>query len=150
MIKTRNQGEILAEMGINGSQSATPGSAGYSDTFVVPFNCRLKAVFARLGVAGVTGTQTTDLLLNGVTQVSSGTLLSFATTATSPTYSANLSPNPPVYTKGQILRLVNTGIHSGTAAIDLSVILVLERSRSQSWDDPVQFDTLGADSDAIC
>jgi hypothetical protein len=109
----------------------------------------LKAVFARVGVAGVTGTQTTDLLKNGASLVSSGTLLSFATTSTSPTYSANLSPNPTVFAKGDILQLKNTAVHT-TPAVDQVVLLVLERARAGSWNDPVQFDTLGADSDAIC
>lgn len=150
MIKTRNQGEFVIEVTINGSQSASAGNAGTTESQIVPFAARLKAVFARLGVAGVTGTQTTDLLKNGTTMVSSGTLLSYASGAVIPTYSANLSPNPPTFNKGDVVQLKNTAVHSGTPAVDQVVILVFERQRSMSWADAVQFDTVGADSDAIC
>jgi hypothetical protein len=149
LIKMRNTGEFTIELTINGTQTITAGGAGTTETQIVPFAARLKAVFARLGVAGTGSTQTTDLLKNGVTMVSSGTLLSYATTSTTPTYSANLSPNPPTFNKGDVVTLKNTAVNT-TPGVDQACILVFERARSGSWDDPVQFDTLGADSDAIC
>jgi hypothetical protein len=149
MIKTRNQGELIAQITINGTQSAAAGNSGTTESFVVPFACRLKAIIARLGVAGVTGSQTTDLLKNGATMLASGTLLSYATGSQVPTYASNFLTNPPTFAKGDVLQLKNTAVQT-TAAIDQTVLLVLERARAGSWNDVVQTDTLGADSDAIC
>lgn len=149
MIKLRNQGEFLLQLSINGNQSASAGNASTTESAIVPFPGRLKAIFARVAVAGTTGTQTTDLLKNGATLLSSGTLLSYASGAQVPTYNtANLLVNPPLFNKGDILQLKNTAVNT-TPAVDQVVYLVIEKQRAGSWNDPVQTDTLGADFDAI-
>jgi len=149
MIKIRNEGEILISLQINGTQTIAAGGVATTDSAVIPFASRLKAILAREGVAGTGTTATADILKNGVTMVSSGTLLSYAGGTNVPTYSANLSPNPPTFAKGDVVQLKNIAVNGTTAAVDQTVILVLERARAGSWNDPVQFDTLGADSDAI-
>lgn len=150
MIKLKNQGEVLLELATTGTQSTASGNAAKTSSVIVPFAGRLKAVFARLGVAGVTGTQTTDILLNGASLVSTGTLLSYASTSVVPTYAtANLNNNPPIFAKGDVLQMTTTAVASGTTAIDQCIYLVIERQRSGSWNDAVQTDTIGVDSDQI-
>lgn len=154
MIKTKNLGEYVVEMQINGTQSATPGNSGTTCSFVVPFNARLKAVFGRLTTAGITNPQTTDLLWSTggnapITLLSSGTMLSYASTKQVPTYGvANLLTNPPLFSQGDILQLSNTAV-SGTPAVDQCVLITLERQRAGEWNDAVQTDTVGSDSDQI-
>lgn len=150
MIKTKNLGEYLLELATTGAQTTTAHASTTTCSVIVPFAGRLKAVFGRLGVAGVTGTQTTDILLNGTTMLGSGTVLSYATTSVSPTYNVAFVTNPPVFAKGDVLTLKNTAIHSGTAADDQCVFVTVERQRAGSWNgSTVQTDTVGADSDQI-
>lgn len=126
-IKFKNLAEMAFELKIPGTQAAT-GSNSKSPVVIVPFDGILKAVNAQLGTAGVTGTQTTDLTKNGTTLVSSGTLLTFATAVTTPTY-GTLVTNPTPVSLGDVLRLNTTGVHSGTAAQDITVVVVIERTR---------------------
>jgi hypothetical protein len=144
LIKYRNQGEYAVELGFSGSHLVTSGGGA----FVLPFGARLKAIYARLGTAGVTGALTVDVFKNGATLLGSGTALSFASTATVPTYNTAFTTNPPTFIKGDVVTL-SLGAVQSTPAKDLVVELVFERQRSQSWDDIVQTETWGADNDAI-
>lgn len=149
MIKTKNLGEYILELATTGAQSATAHAASTTCSVIVPFAGRLKAVFARLGVAGTTGTQTTDILLNGTTMLASGTVLSYASTVASPTYNVAFLTSPPIFAKGDVLTLKNTAVHT-TAADDQIVFLTIERQRAGSYNSTtVQTDTVGADSDQI-
>lgn len=150
MIKTKNLGEYILELSTTGAQSASAHAASTTCSVIVPFAGRLKAVFGRLGVAGVTSTQTSDILLNGTTMLASGTVLSYATTSVVPTYNVAFLTSPPVFAKGDVLTLKNTAIHSGTAADDQCVFVTIERQRSGSFAEAtVQTDTIGSDSDQI-
>lgn len=149
MIKVKNLGEYVIELRINGNQSAIAGNASKTASAIVPFNAVLKAIFARVGTAGVTGAQTTDLLKNAASLVSAGTLLSYASGSASPTYNtANLNANPPLFNKGDVLQLSNTAVQT-TPAVDQVVILILERQRAAGQPPAVQTDTVGLDSDPI-
>ena len=148
MIKMKNCGDFLLELTVSGAQ-ATGTTASARTSAIVPFAGRLSAIFGRLGTAGTTGTQTTDVLVNGATLVSSGTLLSYASGATTPTYNTqNLNSNPPFVNKGDVITLQNTAIHT-TPANDQAVYINIERQRASSFNDPVQTDTVGSDSDTI-
>lgn len=148
MIKMKNCGDFVAELTISGAQ-ATGTTASARTSCIAPFAGRLSTIFGRLGTAGVTGTQTTDVLVNNVTLVSSGTLLSYATTAVIPTYNTgNLVTNPPFVNKGDVITLQNTAIHT-TPANDQAVYITIERQRSGSMAEAMQSDTVGADSDII-
>lgn len=144
MIKLKGVGEILVDLSVPGTQAVNANAK----TFVVPFAARLKAVYAKLGTAGTTGSETADLKQNGASLLASGSLLTFASGAQAATYASNYNSNPPTFAKGDILELAISAIHT-TPAKDLALLIVLERQRSGSWNDPVQTDTIGADSDAI-
>lgn len=145
MIRIRGVAEILVDLSVAGAQAVNANAR----TFIVPFPARLKAIYAKLGTAGVTGTQTTDLLKNGATLVSSGTLLSFATGVQAATYNvANLTANPPLFNKGDIIEVSTTAIQT-TPAKDLALLIVLEKQRSASFNDTVQTDTIGVEVDTV-
>lgn len=147
MIKLRNQGDYVLTLRSPGTQTTNSG-ADVDCSAPVPFPCIIKAVYAILGTAGVTGTQTTDLLVNGSSLVSSGTMFSFATTSKACTYNTPTT-NPPVLAKGDQLAINTTAVHSGTAAKDLSVAVTLERFVGTGFPSGIQTDTYGYDSDAI-
>lgn len=155
MIKIRNQGEFTIALTINGNQTTAAGGAGTTESAIIPFAARLKAAVARLGVAGVTGTQTVDVLKGAgsgalASIMASGAFLTFASGSRTPTYgNATLSANPTLFNAYDTIEIKNTAVHSGTAAIDLIVLLTFERQRSGSWNDTLQTETVGADSDAI-
>lgn len=154
MIKIRNNGEFTIALTINGTQSAAAGNAGTSESAIVPFAARLKAAIARLGTAGTTGTQTVDVLRgvgSGVLAsiMASGAFVTFASTSRVPTYgNATLSVDPTVFNAYDTVQIKNTAVHT-TPAVDLIVLLTFERQRSGSWNDKLQTETIGADSDAI-
>lgn len=157
MIKTRNLGEIIIRLRVPGVQAVTAAADTYGQSggiAILPFAARLKAVFARVGAAGTTGTQTTDVLKNqtapatGTSLLASGALITFASGSQAPTYASNFVTNPPLFNKGDFVSLNTTVVHT-TPAKDLEVVLVFERQRAGSWNDAVQTDTIGADSDAI-
>lgn len=126
----------------------TPSAVGTQTTgkkasFVVPFTngCVLKSVIARVGTAGVTGTQNVDLQKNGTSVFASGAAaIQFATTAVVPTYGAVAAANPPVFAKGDILTVNVTTIHSGTAAVDLALFLIFQRQRGTNLTAALQTD----------
>jgi hypothetical protein len=86
----------------------------------------LKRITGKLGTAGVTGAQAVDVHAGegaGVTILGS-TKISFATTVQDPTYPTlgQLS-----YDEGTLFQIDNDTVHSGTAAIDLTVALLFSR-----------------------
>ena len=147
-IKVRNMGEDIIELSVPGVQATSANSAAISTPIAFPGI--IKAIYAKLGTAGVTGTQLTDILLNGATLVSSGVLLNFSSGATAATYNtANLNTNPPTVSKGDILSVVTSQVNSGTAAKDLSLAIVIQRLKGTGPTAAVQTDSYGADNDAI-
>lgn len=147
MIKTRNQGEYLMELNINGALSAAAGNPGNSATGIVPFAARLKAIVARLRVGA--GTSTTMNVQKNGAAIHSSSLIAFTTGVTPSAYNtANLTANPTLFNAYDTVSVIVASVVGGSAA-DLNLILVFERQRGGSWNDPVQTDTIGADSDAI-
>jgi hypothetical protein len=159
MIKQRNLGDFLVELTVPGNQStltSTVNAAGTIASSIVPFNGRVSAVLARLATAGTTGTQNVDLLKNGTSVTGGAGLFNFASGSggnTAPTYTtANITTtagNPIKCNKGDVLTIQNLTIHTGTAAQGLTVYFNIERQRIGTFDDAVQTDTIGADSDVI-
>jgi|SRR5579872_5342162 len=153
MIKMKNCGDFVAELTVSGAQTTTAGAPTTQTSCIVPFNGRLSAIFARLKVAGTTGNQNVDLFQNGTSLTGGSGLFSFPTTVggnAAPTYSTgNLTSNPVLVSKGDVLSCVNLSVHSGTAANDLSVYVTIERQRTGTFDEAMQTDTVGADSDII-
>jgi hypothetical protein len=89
----------------------------------------LKRITARLGTAGVTGTEDVDIHSGegaGVTLIGS-TKISFATTALTPTYPT--LTNQAGVAENTKIQLDVDAVHSGTAAIDLTVELLWSRIR---------------------
>lgn len=149
MIKMKNCGDFVMEITVNGAQSATAGNPSAQSSAIVPFNGRISAIFARLRTAGTTNTQTVDLLKNGASLTGSTSVFTFATGVVTPTYTlSNLTSNPVKVAKGDVISTLNTAVHT-TPAHDLSVYITIERQRSGSFNDAIQSDTVGSDSDAI-
>ena len=72
-----------------------------------------------------------------------------ATKYTAPTYStANLTSNPVLVNKGDVISCVNLTIHT-TPANDLSLYVNVERQRSGVYNEAMQTDTIASDSDTI-
>lgn len=141
-IKIRNIGEFMVQLNVPGTQAAS--ASAVVATAIVPVNGIIKAVWGVLGTAGVTGTQTTDVKKNGTTLVASGTLLSFATGVTAATY-GTLSTNPTTVAAGDIISVLTTAVHSGTAAKDLNLLLVIERLRGSGAPGAMITDGIGND-----
>lgn len=153
MIKMKNCGDFVMELTVSGAQTTTAGQPTTQTSAIVPFNGRISAIFARLKVQGTTGTQNVDLIKNGTSLTSNSGILNFPSTvggATAPTYTAtNLTSNPVSVSKGDVLSCVNKTVHSGTAGNDLSIYVTIERARTGTFNDVLQTDTVGADSDTI-
>lgn len=145
MIRVKNMGELAVPLSASGTQAVLNGSA----VAVAPFNGFIQAIFARLGTAGVTGSQNTDIQKNGVTIFASGAAaVQFATGVTTPTYGALAAANPVPVTKGDVIKLNTTSIHT-TPAIGLVVMIVFRRGRSVGGNATVETDTLSVASDLI-
>ena len=114
----------------------------------MPYAGRIKAIYAVLGTAGTTNTQTTDILKNGTTIASSGTVLSFATTSTTPTYATLVSSNLPIVAKGDVLQAVNTAIHT-TPAIDCAIAVVIQRFKVADPVGATETGTYGVGLDSV-
>ncbi|MCI0348998.1 MAG: hypothetical protein L0Z53_06190 [Acidobacteriales bacterium] len=111
--------------------------------FLVPFACRLKAIFGKLGTAGTTGNQVNDINKNGTSIFSGATKLNFATGATAATYGA-LSADPTDFAKGDVISVDVDSIHT-IAAVNLGLVLVLQRSLGPSAVATTLTDTVGPD-----
>lgn len=127
--------EYVLELSVPGTQT----QADHLEVNIVPYDGTIRGIFARLDTAGVTGTQTTDVLLNGTTIFSGATLINFATGVKVPTYGA-FTVNPTVVKKGDTLRLNNTVVHSGTPAKSLATMINIRRGRASS---------IGTDTDSV-
>lgn len=148
-IRLRNEEEFVVNLTLSGTQTTTTTSqAGRVCSLPMPYAGRVKAIYARLGTAGTTNTQTTDILKNGTTIAASGTVLSFATTATVPTYATLVSSNLPTVAKGDILQAVNTALHT-TPAIDCAIVVVIQKATASDPVGVTQTGTYGADLDAV-
>ncbi len=121
MIKVRDKDDFEVNISVIGTQTT-----GKKFVLVMPFAGWLKAVYSKLGTAGVTGSQTVDINKGGVSIL--GTLITFATTDVDPTAGV-FTADPTSFAKGDFLDLSVDAIHSGTAAIDLSVVLVFSRNK---------------------
>lgn len=145
MMRIKNNGELAIPLSASGTQAVLNGSG----VAIAPFNGFIQAIFARLGVAGTTGAQNTDIKKNGVTIfASAAAAIAFASGATSATYGALATANPPSVVKGDVLRLDTTAIHT-TPAIGLVVMIVFRRGRAKGGAAVVELDTLSAESDLI-
>jgi len=116
------------------------------DVRTVPFPGVIRGILARLDVAGVTGTQITDILLNGVSIFSGATKLNFGDGSRVPTYGA-YSVNPTKVVKGDTIRLNTTQVNSGTPGKSLSVDITIRRSRASQLG--TDNDSVSATSDAV-
>lgn len=142
-IKLHNQGEYLIKLTVPGTQATSANAVALSEP--IPFDGQIKAVWAKLGTAGTTSTQQTDLLKNGATMLSSGVMFSFPTTVAAATYGdANLSANPTQVSKGDILSLLTSAINT-TPGKDLSVGVVIQRRKGTGCVNAMLTDTYGND-----
>lgn len=124
MIKLRNRSEFLIDLSVPGTQTATTNKR----TFVVPFACQIKSIYALLGAAGTTGSQIVEIKKNGTTIFSNATKLTFATTVAAATYGP-LTADPTSLAKGDVLTVDVTQIHT-TPAVNLNLLIVLQRFRA--------------------
>ncbi|KKN13856.1 hypothetical protein LCGC14_1002070 [marine sediment metagenome] len=122
MIKLQDRDDFKVFISVPGTQTT-----GKKYVFVMPFAGWLKAVYSKLGTAGVTGTQTVDINKGGSSVL--GTLITFATTNVDPNLAAVFTADPTSFAKGDFVSVDVDAIHSGTAAIDLSVALVFSRNK---------------------
>ncbi len=90
-----------------------------------------KNIYALLGTAGITGSEIADVHKNGVTIFAAAPKLTFPTTVADATYSLLTAAARKVL-KGDRLTLDIDSVHSGTAAIDLWVYIVIRRKTDNS------------------
>lgn len=142
MIKFKNVGEERVDFSVPSTQTATNDKK----TFLVQYPCQLKALYAKLGTAGVTGNQINDIHKNGTTIFTGATKLTFATTAVAATYDT-FAVDPVQFVKGDVITLDVDSIHSGTAAENLNVILILQRLRGTGPVGATITDGIGLDAE---
>jgi len=119
---------------------SVPGTQTVADNLqanMVPFPGTIRGILARLGTAGtVSGTQITDIKLNGTSIFANSPKITFAATSKSPTVDANgysaLTASPLSVAKGDILTIQNTAVH-GTPGLNLVVHVTIRRSRASSF-----------------
>ncbi len=80
----------------------------------------------KLGTAGITGTQGMDINIGG-SSIFVASRIQFLT-GVDPVYNA-ITNDPTPLAKGDFVDVSVDTIHSGTAAIDLSVVLVFTRTK---------------------
>lgn len=129
MIRLRNQEDFVVNLSLSGTQTTvTTANGGRKISPPLPHSGVIKAIYAKLGTAGTTNTQTTDIQKNGSSIAATGTALSFPTGVTAATYNA-LTTNPTPVAVGDILAAVNTAVHS-TPAVDCAIAVVIQRERA--------------------
>jgi len=138
-IKVRNLDEIVVKLQGQGGALAADANL---DGFVVPFACKLKAIFARVLAAGTTGTMIVDVNKNGTTIFSGAAKLTWASASVSPTYAA-YTTDPADFVEGDRIGLDIDSVHT-TPAEGLIVELVLSRSKRSSAG--TQNDSFGTDN----
>lgn len=124
MIRHKNIEEFLVDLSIPGTQAAATLQIGRR-TFLVPFACQIKSIYAKLGTAGVTGNQDYDILKNGTTILSSTGGVRFATTAVDPN-AITLTADPTSFVKGDVIT-VTAGAPQTTPAVNFNLLLTLRR-----------------------
>ncbi len=127
MIKMKNVGEILVT---DLSQPGAQANAAVA-SWIAPFAGYIKTLIARLGAAGVTGSQTVDIQINGVSIGNAAPVITFATGVQTPTYT-----NPPLaskvaFNKGDIISSVITAVHT-TPAKALAISMTVCRAKQPS------------------
>lgn len=141
MIKLKNQGEVVENLQLIGAQAVGTEKAIY----VVPFAVQLKAIFAKLGTAGVTGSQIVEIKKNGVTIFSDAVKLTFATAVQAATYGP-LTVNPTKFAKGDVITVDITQIHT-TPAKGCSILLTFQRLKGSGPVGAMQTDTVGTEAE---
>ena len=104
-----------------------PATGGKKFFFTIPFDCWLKAMFAKLGAAGSTSGNLDVDINDGASSIFSGNPIRFAVDTVNPVYGA-LTTDPHPFTKGDQVDVTIDAIH-GSQSIDLSVVLVFTRTR---------------------
>lgn len=126
MIHTKNTADLIMYLDAPGTQTAAINKSFRT----LPFPCELIGIVTRLGTAGVTGTQVNDIKKNGTTIFSKAAKITFATAVLTPTAFASdetAITAPVQFAEGDNVSLDVASIHSGTAAINLSTILLFRR-----------------------
>jgi hypothetical protein len=126
MIKLKNKDEFLISLNIAGTASAATDLA----TFVVPFACKLKAIYARYGTAGTTSTAIYDVNKNNTTIFGNATKVSFASTSAAPTY-GTFTVDPTSLAKDDVITVDCDQINT-TPGKNFNLNIVLKRSKSGS------------------
>jgi hypothetical protein len=122
MIKLQDKDDFEVNISVVGTQAT-----GRKFIFLMPFAGWLKAVYLKLGTKGITGTQTVDINIGGSSIFASGGI-TFTAVADVNAYAA-LTADPTSFAKGDVVSLDVDAIHSGTAAEDMSAILVFTRTK---------------------
>ncbi len=126
MIDARRQSDYIVHLRAPGTQTA----ATNKDFGILPFACELIGIIARLGTAGTTGSQICDVNKNGTTIFAKAAKITFATTVATPTAFASdeTAVSAPVqFAEGDNISFDVDSIHSGTAAINFSLVLHFRR-----------------------
>lgn len=139
MIRTRNRDEFLVDLSVPGTQSA----ATHKRCFVVPFACTLKGLYSKLGTAGTTSTQITDVNKNGTTIFASATKISNASGSVDPTY-GTFTGDPTTFAKGDVITVDVDQINT-TPGVNLCILLHLQRGSNRIG--AVQTGSIGADAE---
>lgn len=140
-LKNRAEFEDL-QAGFGGNQAIATAPI----IFLIPFNCVLKAVIARVRTAGTTGTANIDIRKNGTSIFASGaTAIQFASGSTTPTYGAFAATAPPSFVKGDIVTIVITAVHT-TPAVDTAIALAFQKQGGSGIVAAVLTDTLGPEA----
>lgn len=124
MIKIRQTEELLVRLDSPKAQTADLNVA----QFLVPFACRLKAIYAKLRVAGTTATSIYDISKNGTT-LYSGSKLEFATGTVDPVAYNAFTTDPTTFVKGDVIHVDVDTAHT-TPAEGLMLILILQRGKA--------------------
>lgn len=119
-LKARNLDEQIIELVVGGDQAAaTDLAADYAE-----FAGWIKNIYAKMGVAGVTGNHDTDLNVNG-TSILVSTKIRFATGVTTATYPALTSQS---VAKGDRFSIDNDAIQTTPAKGQVIQIVISKRS----------------------
>lgn len=133
--------EVVMDLSVPGTQTTNANAA----STVMPFAGTIRGILARLGTAPtVAGNNIFDILKNGTTIFAAAPKITFATGATTPTYSA-LTANPTIVAKGDVLTVANVG--TATVGVNLGLLVTIRRNRASV--EGVDTDSISAKSDAI-
>ena len=130
MILLKDQGNFVLELTSIGTQDA-----GVKDIGMLPFGAFLVGIVAKLGTAGVTGSQVSDVHSisasgTGTTIFSNAAKITYTTTVDGTVNSADVAA-PIFYAAGTLFTLEVDSVHSGTAAVNQKVLLVFQRASAR-------------------